>query len=217
MKTVIKFFYATFILIIFMGCSNESIEEVATEAVTPVDISRLTADFQEMIQKALSQESIESGLVVQRSGNNNERSKEDVIEYATGDVVGHLKITRSADGANFKWHSIGLIPGDAVTMWIILFTIDENGNPMLVDVVWGGGEIVNAGGVFNLESFLANGDSSGSIIGGPGMESTDGMGFHVLNRTHGQYIEGSQQLTTVWDCHPVTGCEDLSDSIHYPN
>ena len=123
-----------FLLLAFLmtSCNKESDEvttNVAKEAVTAMDLSQLSTDVQEMIQSALSKEIIGSGLAAgQRSGNG--KSKEDVIERVTGDVTGHLKIERTNEGAHFKWHSIGLTPGDAVTTWIILFTVDGDGNPI---------------------------------------------------------------------------------------
>jgi hypothetical protein len=243
MKKLI-FLASIFVLLAFItSCNKESNElqevqlldnviETTKKAASATDISQLPVDVQAHIENLLSIMKNESSSADSRSSNSNE----DVIERATGDDVGHSTVKRKNNGIRINWNSSGHIPGDAVTLWIVIAGYDENCEPFFVDALWGGGKVINNGGIFNINTFLANGDNSNSILElfcapspGPGMENAYDFVIHLLSRNHGPYIEGSDQLTTFNDCNPVdsefcdapiTGdgsCYDYQDSIHYPD
>ena len=102
-------------------------------------------------------------------------------------------------------------------------------------MIWGGGKVTN-GGILNINSFLANGDNSHSHLEdrfctdgpGPGMDNAYDYLIHLICRTHGPNINGSDQLTGFIDCNSVDAdwcsdspigdgsCNDYQDSIHFP-
>ena len=208
----------------------DTLSEVKKEN-TPVDIKQLPVDVQEYIQNMLAMMKSDQESADSRSNN----SKEDVIERGSNDVVGHSTLKRRNNGIHINWHSSGHVPGDAVTLWIVVAGWDENCNPFFIDALYGGGKVINNGGILNLNYFLANGDNSTSILEefcapgpGPGMENAYDFIIHLLTRNHGPNIEGSEQLNSFSDCNPidsdfcppppVTGdgsCYDYQDSIHY--
>lgn len=223
MKKIIYLISILAMLVFLTACTSESADliydtETIKKAVTPTDISQMPLAIQKMIERTLSPSRARSGVSLRNSGRGN-GSNEAVYSFATEEVVGHSSVARTKKGAHISYQVKGLIPGDAVTLWIIVAGLDENCNPFFVDLISGGGKVVTRGGVFKLNTFLANGDNSNSVFPefgdplGPGMDNSFETVLHFIYRTHGEYIGDPDQLSTLDVFCEV--CEDLGESIHY--
>ncbi len=125
-------------------------------------------------------------------------------------------------GARVKLNTGGLTPGDAVTLWWIIFNNPENcegypdsactlndllGNPAGVgsEVTYADGNFVNQNGKIFFDGYLAKGETP--ILGwfGNGFTNPEGAEIHVVVHSHGQVIDGlaSEMISTF-----RAGCAD---------
>ena len=107
--------------------------------------------------------------------------------YWLSDEVGTSMLVRSASGVSFTYHTSGLVPGQAVTLWVVVFntpaacathpcTFNDMPNPEAEgDFLFGGGHVIGGTGTGNYGGHLAVRDGSGSglaAIGGPAKSPT---------------------------------------------
>ena len=99
-------------------------------------------------------------------------------------VVGSSTVVRTNGGVSFTYKTSSLTPGQAVTVWIIVFnnpeacatspcTLADMSNPEAQgDFLFGGGHVIGGSGVGNFGGHLQVGDISGSGLAEIGGEAT---------------------------------------------
>ena len=157
------------------------------------------------------------------------------------------KITRNSRGATATLTTSGLTPGNAYTMWMVVFnepdecattpcTLDdvEPGTAAVVDVIYVAGNVVGSNGTATFSGRRAAGDNSKSLFAqlgapAPGLIDPHLAEMHLVVRDHGPAIPGqiSSQIQTFEGA--CTGgssfglgtgdnvCEDVQFSIHLPS
>ena len=158
-------------------------------------------------------------------------STSDVYLWNSTVVVGSSKIVRNQNGVNVTVNTSGLEPGNAVTIWLVIFNnpsecVDgcdgtdlENPN-VAGDVIYGAGHVVGGNGTAHFAAHLNEGDSGGSLFPqpSPGLIDAETAEIHIVVRSHGPAIPGMipEQIHTVeGDCDPNV-CEDVQFAIHLP-
>lgn len=124
------------------------------------------------------------------------------------DIVGEATLVRTQSGISASWNSLGLTPGDAVTMWFVVFnnpaacaTTPCNSpdlfNPDVQgDFLVAGGHVIGASGMANFGGHLSVGDAAGSghiEIGSGlavGLTNPFGAEVHLLLHSHGPALSG---------------------------
>ena len=156
------------------------------------------------------------------------------------------KITRNRSGATSTLHTSGLTPGNALTLWMVVFNVPGEcatspcgeadvapGTDAEVDVIYVAGHVVGGSGKATFSGRRATGDNSKSLFaqfGAPAPGLTDPLGaeMHLIVRDHGPAIPGQipdQIHTFEGACTPASSfglgdggyeCEDIQFSIHQP-
>ena len=161
-------------------------------------------------------------------------SKADVITFfnadgsaAAGDVVGEATLKRSKDGVRVEIDTTGLGPGDAYTIWWIIFNNpdacgeDECQGPDLGTAAVEGsvmnatGRVADADGNAQFTAFLPVGfmhtePASENVrqVFGPGLQNLKGAVIHVVIRCHGEATGHFEQISTLWgDCIADTSAD----------
>ncbi len=134
----------------------------------------------------------------------------------SGDAVGSATLHRKKDRVTANIHTKGLTPGDAYTVWFIVFEAPD----VFVDALYATGGVVGDNGVANLNATLSEGDVSGSIASSIGLTDAEHQGVHMLLRSHGPAIPGMEyEQTTTFNggCGPgLNVCTDEADVIFLP-
>lgn len=136
--------------------------------------------------------------------------------------VGSSTLIRTDSGVAATIATTGLTPGDAITVWWVVFNEPdgcETGTPASkcgpqdghagrggASLSYGGGEVVNDDGTFTYASDLAVGDAS-QALAGPGLIDVGGAEVALVIKSHGPKIPGSDQTNTF-----AGGCTDQSDA-----
>lgn len=186
MKNLTRLCLALFMISITFSCSKESID--------PID----------------SSESINL-----EKNNNANKSTTDVFNPILNEVTGTATLHRNANGITINYHTTGLTPGYAYTLWWVIWNnpgecLTPNGcgdpdnvdflNPETeVDVLYAGGHVVGNSGVGNFSGHLNTGDESDSVNGLMGIPAAGGLQIgnvydaevHLVLRSHGPAIPGS--------------------------
>ena len=191
MKTVIKLFYATLILMIFTGCSTESLDE-----------------FEES--------SLDKSLTSARGAASNDGILVP-IEYYNGYGDGTASLVRNKNGISLQVHSNGLTPGNAYTAWFIVFDGEPFDNDGLI-VVHAAGHIVGGNGNATFAGHLSTGEigepNGTDILANIGDGSFGNpLGSHVLIDIvdHGPAVAG----TIPENIHEITGAIGLAQEWHF--
>ena len=191
MKTVIKFFYATLILMIFSGCSTESLDEFeGSSQETPSTSERgVVRDI---------------GILTP------------IGDY-DGEGDGMATLVRNQNGISLQVHSTGLTSGNAYTAWFIVF----DGEPFADDgliVVHAAGHVVGGNGRATFAGHLSTGmigEANGTdILFNIGDKSFDNpMSSHVLVHIvdHDPAVPG----TIPENIHEITGEVGLSQEWYF--
>lgn len=144
-------------------------------------------------------------------------------------------LTRGADSVSLQINATHLTPGDAVTVWWVIFNnpaacVDGCSGAQLGDaaingsVIWATYAIVGAGGQAMFNATLAEGDISGDqpfgLPGdGDGLVDASAAEIHVVVRTHGVALNGDDleaQLTMFDGGCLINTCTDLQFAVHLP-
>jgi hypothetical protein len=131
-------------------------------------------------------------------------------------VVGTSKLVRTDSGISASFHGSGLTPGQAVTLWFVVFNNPEFcaaspcgpadfGNPdVKFDALYGGGHVVGGSGIANFGAHLPVGDTSGSVFTemnppGPTVGLIDPFGaeVHLMAHSHGPARTGQVLKTQI--------------------
>ena len=159
MKKTVKFLSLVIIMVLF-SCSSEPIIESETS-------------LQSVASKAAANKS--TVFVEERPGG-----------FPDGDwfeIEGASStIHRNKNGITVNFNTNGLIPGNAYTMWIVVFGTPGTppGGPP-TQSSYGAGYIVGGSG---------NGNFSGHLNTGPGFNNPLTAEIHVVIRSHGQAVPG---------------------------
>lgn len=144
-----------------------------------------------------------------------------ILEWISQDEEGWSKVVRHAHGIRMELRASNLTPGDALTIWWVIFNEPGNcdggcgepdvfaeGNPAQVDVAWAAGAVVDDNGNVAMMGHKQIGDSSGSAmpffneVFGAGAGDTVGLldpieaEVHLVVRSHGPVIAGMLDAQT---------------------
>ena len=135
-----------------------------------------------------------------------------LLDFWTGVPIeggGMSRVTRTDSGVSVQVRANQLTPGEAYTLWMVVFNYPEFcgvpyacfdpdiGNPwVMADVMYAAGNVVGASGNSGFAGHKAIGDNSGSIfpplfppgIEPPGMLNPLGSEIHLIVHTHGPMI-----------------------------
>ena len=160
-----------------------------------------------------------------------------MIDFGTGvSVKGHISIDRGAESVDVDAHLRGLNPGNAFTVWAVIWNDPENcvdgcgeddlGRPGTESVViWSGiGGVANGGGNLNANTTITDGD--GPIPGG--VTDTEGAEIHFVVQDHGEASDDAATLilqTTTFEggcgdrvppTAPPDTCVDVQAAVFQP-
>ncbi len=119
--------------------------------------------------------------------------------------VGTSKLVRTESGVSFELKTSELVPGDVVTLWMVVFNKpeecsdpcneDDLGNPdVMTDVLYASGRIIGGSGKAGYAGRRNVGDSDGSIfpawlgLPSPGLLDAREAEIHFVVHTHGPRI-----------------------------
>ncbi len=173
MKKTVKFLSLVIIMVLF-SCSSEPIIESETS-------------LQSVASKAAANKS--KVVVLEKPGGfpNGEFL---VIDGASS------TIHRNKNGITVNFNTNGLIPGNAYTMWFVVFNVPGTPPGPPTQSSYGAGHIVGGSG---------NGNFSGHLNTGPGFDKPLTAEIHVVIRSHGQAVPGmipDQIHTFEGGCNP---------------
>ena len=155
---------------------------------------------------------------------NNKVTQDDVIDiplsdFGTGDIVlregSSATLHRNKNGITANFNATGLTPGDAYTMWFIIFA--ANGD--FIDALYATGHVIGASGTGNFSAHLSEGDATGSIATDTGLTNAETNEVHLVIRTHGQALPGmvdDQIHSLMGGCgegDPARICDDVLAAI----
>lgn len=144
---------------------------------------------------------------IQINAKNGAKSGLPVLAFADLSEVGTSYLKRTPNGVNYRLKTTGLVPGDAYTLWIVIFN-DTNGcldgtsgfslcgpndvvnDDAKPDMMYAGGHIVGGSGKAIFAGRRRAGDMSGSAndpVGLPayGLYNPSGGEFHLVVHHHG--------------------------------
>ncbi len=157
------------------------------------------------------------------------------------------KITRNSRGVTATLNTSGLMPGNAYTMWMVVFNEPDEcattpctgddvapGTAAVVDVIYVAGNVVGSSGTATFSGRRAAGDNSKSLFtqlgaDAPGLIDPRVAPMHLVVRDPGPAIPGqhpSQLQTFDAACTPASSfglgsganvCADVQFSIHLPS
>lgn len=158
------------------------------------------------------------------------KSKADVFTFfnadgtpAAGDVVGKATLKRSKEGVNLTVHTSNLDPGNAYTIWWVIFNNPGACSPagcsdsdfptadVEASVMHATGRVADSDGNSRLSAFLPVGymhtnpsSGNGRQLFGPGLQNLKGAEIHIVIRCHGPSngpFGDTEQLSTFFgDC-----------------
>ena len=138
----------------------------------------------------------------------------------TDEVVGSATLHRKKNRVIVNIHTTGLTPGNAYTIWWVVFNPGHPGPGLAPpsDVIFATGHVVSNGKKFNFSASLNEDDNTGSVFppGSPGLTDAAGAEIHVAVRSHGQVIPElvDLQISTIdGGCNP---CQDQQAAIFFP-
>jgi hypothetical protein len=168
-----------------------------------------------------------------------------VMVFGTSDLVpgAWSALVRTDEGVAMTFHTSGLAPGSATTVWWVVFNNPEfcthgqfglrcgegdlppfGGDPAVqASVLHATGNLIGGAGIGNFGGYLAVGDTTGANFG-PGLLDARNADVHLIVRTHGDAIPGliPEQIGTFnGGCLPgqpnFGQCTNVQASPHEPN
>lgn len=155
-----------------------------------------------------------------------------VLFMTTTEVPGAWSaLVRNDGGVAATFHSSGLAPGSAATLWWVFFNnpaacVDGCNLPDLfvpaaqASVQFAAGHVIGGGGTASYGSYSTEGDTSGCAaptLPCTGLLDARAAEVHLVVRTHGQALPGviEEQISSFnGRCNPT--CANLQASIHDP-
>ena len=120
---------------------------------------------------------------------------------AIGPHDGVSRVTRTKNGANFRFTTNGLEPGHAYTLWVVIWNEPENcvdgcdgfdlfTEAALPDMLYGAGNVVGGSGQATFSGRISVGDASGSVQAPLGLAANGLMNpydaeIHFIVKDHG--------------------------------
>lgn len=150
-----------------------------------------------------------------------------VTVIGVGTIVGEATITRNANGASANFHTSGLTPGTVYSLWWAVF-----GNPEFCTPPCDAVDIVNPlvnGGAEQAASHVVGGSgkasygsrlNQGDVLTGGGAPTFNtfddvlGSEIHLVVRSHGPKVPGSEQLFGFNGGCPPSTCVNVQASMH---
>jgi hypothetical protein len=172
-----------------------------------------------------------SALAVSHASAATQTTSEVVLISDPTVVAGASTVTRTGRGISMSLHTTGLLAGDAVTIWWMVFNhpqacisgattggprcgMADLGNPAAdLSVLYAAGHVIGGSGVADFGGHLAVDDADGAIMGS-GLHDPTGADVTLVVHDHGPADPAtvSQQIHTFATCNP--GCTDLQMSVH---
>ena len=148
-------------------------------------------------------------------------------------AAGGSILVRTPTGVFATIHGSGFTPGEAVTVWFVIFNHPEYCaaiicNPSDVptaatqaSALNAGGAIIGPDGNLSFGAFRAFGDTSRAFVPGPGLIEPFSAQIHLVLRSHGKassdpVILKSQLSEFFGGCPGGNGCADREVSVHQP-
>ena len=185
------------------------------------NLLKILAVFLILVSTSCTQEGlIDSPIESKKSSNSTQDifAREAGAVVFSGDVVGSATLHRKKDRMTANIHTKGLTPGDAYTVWFVIFEAPD----VFVDVLYAGGGVVGDNGVANFSAHLSEDDISGLHIVPPstfqGLTDAEHQGVHMVIRSHGPVIPGMEylQISTFNGGCDTNVCADEADVIFFP-
>ncbi len=175
MKTIFKFLFTLLILFAF-SCSQET-----TLDPLPADLDGVSAKAKKQSEDVRYIENGGPGAVVNGSS---------------------ATLHRSNNGVTVNIKTTDLVPGDAYTVWFVVFNSGSPDGPPSA-VLFATGHVIGGNGKGNFSAHLS--ESPG------GLTNAEGAEFHMVIRSHGQPIPGmvDEQIHTF-----EGGCETNTCADH---
>jgi hypothetical protein len=179
--------------------------------------------------------SVVAALLVPATATSSVTSSEHVTTspvYWLSDIVGSSRLVRTPAGVSFTYHTSGLVPGQVVTLWVVVFnnpaacatspcTLADMSNPAAQgDFLYGAGHVIGGSGRGNFGGHLAAEDISRSglaEIGGTAMGLIDPSTAEIqfALHSHGPAVPGrtlkAQLSTFLGGCVTFLGNEGIAD------
>lgn len=175
--------------------------------------------------------------------NNEETSTAAVLTFEAQEQRGTSTLTRTDNGVSYSISASGMTPGEAVTLWMVIFNNPEHcdpagcGEPDLfvedveADVVFGGdGHVIGASGEATFTGSRNAGQTGGSIVGEwfglpeNGLFDSKKAEIHFILHSHGPVIdELEEEMISTFNagCGPdfMEGAPPVPESLgtHGPN
>lgn len=172
-------------------------------------------------------------------------TRADVVTFADPDrVVGESLMKRGAGQVSLRLDASGFEPGEAATLWAVVFNhpeacVGECDDPDLfenpgtrADLLYVAGGVANRSGEIRYTGRVAESDAGASILPlfglpAPGILDAQAAEIHLVVRSHGPVIQGLRQAQTTTFNGGCTGfgaefgtpgpneCTDLYFASHY--
>lgn len=163
-------------------------------------------------------------------------SSSDVRLFRTATVVpgGWSQLVRNDGGIAMTFHTSGLVAGDAVTVWWVVFNNPRvcthgegsyrcglldlsimGGDPAVESsILYATGHVIGGDGVGNFGAYLTIYDISGGLFG-PGLTNPRGGDVHLVLRDHGPAIPSlvADQISSFNGGCPPNTCRNVQMSI----
>jgi hypothetical protein len=145
-----------------------------------------------------------------------------VYLFSNGSIVPNAQasLVTSSAGASMSLLTSGLVPGDAVTVWWVVFNYPNNcagpsaghpfqcgpsdlGNPAVsASILFATGHVIDGSGAGDYGAHLAVGDTSGALFG-PGLLAPLTAHVHLVVRDHGAALPDilSEQIHSFGVCN----------------
>jgi hypothetical protein len=138
-------------------------------------------------------------------------------------------LVRNDNGVGMTLHTSGLTPGDAVTVWWVIFNKPQycthgmfglrcgvgdllafGGDPRVESsVMYAAGHVIGADGAGNYGGYLRVGELTRDTLWGPGIENSRTADVHLVVHDHGPALPGivNDEIHSFGVCNPT--CTDI--------
>lgn len=152
-----------------------------------------------------------------------------VTEFPNGAVIpgASARLTRGESGVNAWLQTNSLTPGNAYTLWVVVFNdpsecivpnecrladVAENDPAVGVDLLIGSGLVAGASGRATFTGRVNVGDAG---MRGVGLLDAFEPEIHLIVRTHGPKLPGAAQLREFGGGCDVNACANVQDALHF--
>lgn len=157
------------------------------------------------------------------------RTTSAVSEFPNGAVIpgASARLMRGKNGVNAWLQTNSLTPGNAYTLWIVVFNnpsecivpnecrladVNENDPAVGVDLLIGSGMVAGGSGRATFTGRVKIGDTG---LRGVGLLDAFEPEIHLIVRTHGPKLSGAAQLKEFGGGCDVNDCANVQDALHF--